>query len=223
MKSRNEATPHSPGKSESAYTMSDLAERCRILAADIAHLQRSLETLDHGDGDSAELVDGIVLQRSTDDRGIVARSQPPSSPKGLRSRRLAGLMLIAGIAVLGGLWMWLQLGTYESTDDAQISGHVIPMSTRISGTVAHVYVENTQFVRASSPLADLDVRDYAVAVEKARADLEEAKAQLAGAHGDYQAGRAKLAESWATNLKLQQDAQRYDALLQGGSHGAGAV
>ena len=108
------------------------------------------------------------------------------------------LILIGGIALLGGLWMWLQLGTYESTDDAQINGHVVPMSTRISGTVAHVYVENTQFVRAGSPLVDLDLRDYAVTVEKARADLKQAKAQVAGAYGDYQAGRAKLDESVAS-------------------------
>jgi len=214
--STNKATPRSPGKLQSDDAITDLAERCRILTAEIEHIRRSRAALDHVDGGPAALQDRHNRVHAIDYRNDLAEMQPPARSGRIRVGRLALLILVAGVAILGGRWMWLQLGTYERTDDAQIDGHVIPMSARISGTVVHVYVENTQFVRAGSPLADLDVRDYEVAVEKARADFEQAKAQVESAHGDYQAGWAKLAQSKATNLKLQQDAERYDALLQGG-------
>jgi membrane fusion protein, multidrug efflux system len=216
MNSRNETISHLPDSLQFDHEIANLAERCRILAADVERIRRSRTALDRGDGGSSDLQDGHAPEHATGYTENHAKTQSPGGRRRFRTGKLALLILLAGIAILGGLWLWLRLGTYESTDDAQINGHVIPMSARISGTVVRVYVQNTQFVTAGSPLADLDVRDYQVAVEKARADFEQAKAQVAGAHGDYQVGQAKLAQSKATNLKLQQDAERYDTLLQGG-------
>jgi membrane fusion protein (multidrug efflux system) len=78
--------------------------------------------------------------------------------------------------------------------------------------VLRVYVENTQFVKAGQPIADIDSRDFQVAVEKARADL--AQAQVKSAKQDYAAATASLAQSEATNAKAQRDAARYRVLLQ---------
>ena len=104
------------------------------------------------------------------------------------------------------LWSYLQ--SYESTDDAQIDGHIVAVSSRVSGTVARVYVENTQFVKAGQLLAEIDPSDYDVAVEKARADLAQAQAQVRLARQDYAAAAANLDQSEATNVKAQKDAER---------------
>ena len=72
----------------------------------------------------------------------------------------------------------LYLRSYESTDDAQVDGHLNAISSRISGTVIHVYVENNQAVTAGQLLAELDPRDYQVALQQARAAYVQAGAQV---------------------------------------------
>jgi len=72
----------------------------------------------------------------------------------------------------------LYLRSYESTDDAQVDGHLNSISPRISGTVTAVYVENNQNVTAGQLLAELDARDYATALAQARAANVQAEAQL---------------------------------------------
>jgi len=70
------------------------------------------------------------------------------------------------------LW-WLNSQNYESTDDAQIEGHLDLVSARISGTVSYINprVENNQFVEAGALLLELDPRDYQAELEHAKASL----------------------------------------------------
>ena len=65
--------------------------------------------------------------------------------------------------------------------DAQISGHLIQISSRIQGQVGKVYVAENQVVKKGDPIADLDPRDYEVAVENAKAALASAQANAAAA------------------------------------------
>ena len=68
---------------------------------------------------------------------------------------------------------------YEETDDAQIDGHVMPLSARINGQVQEVRVIEGQMVRAGDVLAVIDPKDYKVAVEQAKANLADAEATAA--------------------------------------------
>src|SRR5262250_660584 len=94
----------------------------------------------------------------------------------------AGLGLV--FAVVAGFSWWLHARHFESTDDAQIDGHINVVSSRISGTVLYVnpQVENNQYVEAGTLLLELDPSDYQAALEHARADLatREATARSAG-------------------------------------------
>jgi membrane fusion protein (multidrug efflux system) len=74
---------------------------------------------------------------------------------------------------------WLYSRTYESTDDAQVDGHLNSIASRVAGTVKAVYVENDQPVRAGDTLVDLDPSDYIVLVAQARANYQQAIAQAA--------------------------------------------
>jgi membrane fusion protein (multidrug efflux system) len=80
----------------------------------------------------------------------------------------------------GGYFLWKYLGTYESTDDAQVDGHIHAISARINGYVKQVLVEDQQIVKAGDPLVIIDPRDYEVAVARAEADLADAEAGLKG-------------------------------------------
>jgi membrane fusion protein (multidrug efflux system) len=82
----------------------------------------------------------------------------------------------AAVMVIAGVLIWRYLNRYESTDDAQIEGHLNPISARVSGYVLKVHVEDNQYVDKGAVLAQIDPRDYEVAVERARAELADAEA-----------------------------------------------
>jgi len=79
---------------------------------------------------------------------------------------------------------WLYARHFESTDDAQIDGHLNAISARISGTVLYINpkVENNQYVEAGTLLIELDPNDYQAALDRAKADLvtKEGAARSAG-------------------------------------------
>jgi len=107
-------------------------------------------------------------------------SAPPPSHAGnlMRSRPNTRLYLIGAILVLlvGGFFAYRYFTSYESTDDAQVDGHLMPLSARISGYVISVNVDDNQDVPAGYVLAEIDPKDYQVAVDNARADLAAAVA-----------------------------------------------
>ena len=91
--------------------------------------------------------------------------------------RRRGILIIAGVVVvLVALGVWWHSTYSEDTDDAQVNGHLIQVSARISGQVLKVDVEENQVVKAGDTIAELDPRDYQVAVENAEAALASAQA-----------------------------------------------
>jgi membrane fusion protein, multidrug efflux system len=108
-----------------------------------------------------------------------ASPPPPSYAENfMRKRPRAGRYLIGAILLLlvGGYFAWRYFTSYESTDDAQVDGHLMPLSARISGYVIKVNVDDNQYVQAGTVLADIDPKDFQVAVDNARADLAAAQA-----------------------------------------------
>jgi membrane fusion protein, multidrug efflux system len=103
---------------------------------------------------------------------------PPRRQSFFRTRPYARTLLIVGIIVLlvGGFFLYRYFASYESTDDAQIDGHLMPLSARVTGYVIKVNVDDNQYVQQGAVLAEMDPRDYQVAVDKAQADLADAQA-----------------------------------------------
>jgi len=151
-------------------------------------------------------------QEDTDD----AHSRRPAG--GIFRRRPFRLVLALILAIALGVtgWhVWNYLQSYEWTDDAEIDGHLDPISTRVDGTVVRVYVEDTYRVKAGQSLVDLDPRDYEVAVENAAAQLAQAQQAAKAAQQNYDLSVANLAAAIATNDKAQLDVSRYRQLLEG--------
>ena len=126
-------------------------------------------------GDSGEKDDDKKGEKDDDKK---KEEQKPVDPATKRRRIIIGIGVGIVVLVAGIAW-WLYSRTYESTDDAQINGHLNAIASRVAGTVKAVYVENDQPVKAGQPLVDLDPSDYQVLVEQARADYEQALAQAA--------------------------------------------
>jgi membrane fusion protein (multidrug efflux system) len=99
-----------------------------------------------------------------------------------RNPRLRMAVIIGSVALVVVLvLLWRYFSSYESTDDAQIDGHLTSVSARVSGHVAKLLVQDNQVVSAGTPLLQIDPQDYQVAVERARANYADAVAAAKGA------------------------------------------
>jgi membrane fusion protein, multidrug efflux system len=105
-----------------------------------------------------------------------ATPPPPPRYKRSKSRRNILIVVIALVVLVGGFFLWRYLGTYESTDDAEVDAHLYPVSARVSGYVIKVNVNDNQYVQKGALLVEIDPKDYEVAVEEAKANLASAEA-----------------------------------------------
>ncbi len=113
----------------------------------------------------------------------------PSTEKDFHTRpsrtSSAGFRIGIGIGILVlvvvGLFVYRYVSSYESTDDAQIDGHVNSVSARVAGHVIKLNVEDNQIVSAGTVLVEIDPADYQVAYDRAKADFEDAQAAAVAA------------------------------------------
>jgi len=107
----------------------------------------------------------------------------PPTPAPPRSKRLHRIvlvgLLVAGVIAAVAVYIYGQ--GRESTDDAQVDGHIAPIAAKISGSISAIFVEDNQRVKAGQVLVQIDARDYQARVAQARAALEMATAQSHGA------------------------------------------
>ncbi len=121
-----------------------------------------------------------------------ARTPLPASERDLSSHlsrrydpRFRMFLIFGLIAlVIVGFFLWRYFDSYESTDDAQIDGHVNSISARVSGHVISLNVQDNQYVEAGTLLAEIDPADYQVIVQRAQADYDDAQATADAASVD---------------------------------------
>jgi membrane fusion protein (multidrug efflux system) len=103
--------------------------------------------------------------------------------KGLGSPKVRRFLMIGGVVALAlivGLFLYYH--NRETTDDAQVDGHITTVASKIYGRVAEVMVLDNQQVKAGQVLVKIDPRDYQAALDQAKGQLAlaEADAQSAG-------------------------------------------
>ena len=99
-----------------------------------------------------------------------------------RRKALTVAGMIGVVLLIGAISFLAYASTYESTDDAQVGGHLVGITARVDGTTAKVYVDENQFVKAGQLVAEMDPRDSQVALEKAQAEYARALADSQAAH-----------------------------------------
>lgn len=108
-----------------------------------------------------------------------AKKGSDEQPKKKTSRKpfiILGIILV--LAAIGGLLYYLHARNYQSTDDAFIDGDVVQVSPKVAGNVVAVHFTDNAVVEKGALLIEIDPRPFQVALEKAQAQLGQAKAQV---------------------------------------------
>jgi membrane fusion protein, multidrug efflux system len=130
-----------------------------------------------------------------------AGADTAKAPKTGGLRRL--LMAGAALAVLAGAswygWDYWTVGRFEvSTDDAYVKADNTTIAPKVSGYLHEVLVGDNERVKAGQVLARIDDRDYAVALEQARADVAAAEATVGSKRAQLDVQQAVIGAAKAT-------------------------
>jgi membrane fusion protein (multidrug efflux system) len=104
------------------------------------------------------------------------KPEEKAPPKNNSGKKLIGLVVVL-LLVVGAVFFYWRSTFTEDTDDAQVDGNLYQVSSRVAGQVVHVDVEEEQVVQKGDPIAEVDPKDYEVALEQAKANLAQAEAQ----------------------------------------------
>src|SRR4051812_1199259 len=138
--------------------------------------------------------------------------------------RIAIVIALVVLLVVG-FFAYRYFTSYESTDDAQVDGHINSVSARISGHVIKLNVQDNQYVQAGTVLVEVDPADYQLAYERAKADFANAQAAATAAgvsvpitsvntSSQMSASEADVASARAGIQAAQQQFQAAKAQLQ---------
>ena len=109
-------------------------------------------------------------------------AEPKNTTGGGRARQIRiGAAVLLALLIVTGIYWWFFLRNRVSTDDAYARANNAMISPRVPGTILKVFIDTNFAVRTGQPLVQLDPADYKVAVEKAKAALDEATASLKAA------------------------------------------
>jgi membrane fusion protein (multidrug efflux system) len=134
---------------------------------------------------------------------------------GFFSKRVLVLVILVILLIAAApsaLRYYRYFATHVSTDDAYVDGNIVLISSRISGTVNRLFVQDNWIVKTGDLLVELDPRDFQATVDRDRAQLERAHQivdQLFSQLSVADAG-VKLAEAQLLQARL--DYQRAEKL-----------
>jgi membrane fusion protein (multidrug efflux system) len=128
------------------------------------------------DGQTAEISGTVQIKPHSepDKSGRGGDREEPQPEKS--SRRKFILIAVLIFLVVGALLFYWHSTFTEDTDDAQIDGNLYQVSSRVTGQVIKVYIDDNQKVQQGQLIAEIDPKDYQVALEQAQANLANAQA-----------------------------------------------
>jgi membrane fusion protein (multidrug efflux system) len=155
---------------------------------------------------------------AADNNSPETRTEPaaPVSAKPGGNKKIKALVILLTVfIVVGGFglrWFISSRSNIE-TDNAFIEARIVPVSSKVSGTVARVLVTDNQFVKKGDLLLEIDGRDYQVKIAKAAADVGIAENESGGELLKVEVARAALQSAKAHFDQAVQDQKRGEKLF----------
>jgi membrane fusion protein, multidrug efflux system len=176
-------------------------------------------------------IEDVELEKTATVKVAPELKEPPKqAPAPLMNPKVQRVLLIGAIMLAAvGISLFVYFHDRESTDDAQVDGHITPIASQIYGRVAEVLVKDNESVKAGQILVRIDDADYRAAVDQARGALalaegearsagvdiprttenvasgtSSAEAQLAGAQADLERSQAAYDQAQTADLAVAQ-------------------
>ena len=146
---------------------------------------------------------------------MAAATPEESAAAEARVRKLT--RTLAALVVVALCWYVAADRCTPSTSAARVSGNVVPIVPEVSGTVDAVHVELNQIVSAGDLLAEIDSEKYALAVERAEAELARAGDAIGADTGGVAAAEARVEKAKAELMAGRRDEKRIVALYEAGA------
>src|SRR5713226_6105810 len=143
-----------------------------------------------------------MLQRTREIERAITRSLG-------RKRTLRLLLMVGGILVVlvAALTFWLRGGRFVSTDDAYVRAAKLMVSTDVSGIVTDVDVREGQAVKAGDVLFRIDPRQFQIALDNAKAQLQQTALAIEAMKQDY---KRMLEDIQAQQAQVELDQANYE-------------
>jgi len=167
--------------------------------------------------------DRIVKSPSEHDRYPDRKANPKPRRRVLASRAMAIGLLALGAATAGYVY-WDHARHFVATDDAFIAARAFPVASKVSGYITAVPVTDNQHVNAGDVIAQIDDRDYRVALDQAQAQVDNAAANVQNIdalisfqEAQITVNQAQVEQAQAALVFAEQQARRYQKLADEGS------
>jgi membrane fusion protein, multidrug efflux system len=153
--------------------------------------------------DQEQPPDNSSSQDEGKDQGSQKNAPPEKNQQSPKKKRKppVRLLIIGGVILLVILFFgyryWQHASTHEDTDDAYTTGNTHQISSRVTGTVEQVLVDDNWHVDAGQLLVKLDPRDYEVALSRSRAQSKQAMAQVSQTKAGVEQANAELQQRQA--------------------------
>jgi len=135
---------------------------------------------------------------------VAPDAEPPRPASRRRRFILPVVAVLAVLAIVWGVRKWSYGRSHESTDNAQVDGHLVPVLAKVGGYVTEVRVGENDPVKEGAVLVRIDDAEYKVRLAQAEADLAAAQS-VAGSRGVT--GQAEAQVQGAASQRLVVDAQ----------------
>ena len=148
------------------------------------------------------------MEEKNAEKLITKENEDDKKPIYARKRVFIPFFIAVLIVVLGTI-VSIRSIYYKTTDDAFVEGHIITISSRVSGPVVKLNIDDNQEVKKGDLLLEIDSNDYEVKLEQTQAKLEEANAALGSADNE-------IIKSYSALDYAKGDYDRYSAMYEKG-------
>lgn len=146
---------------------------------------------------------------------------PPLSRKNIRARRaflLKALAVGVAVGVIAAGFRWLTVDRdWVTTDNAFVTGNIIPVQADATGVVARVFAEETQLVNKGDVLVQLDAQRARAALGQAEAELGRAVRNVGALFANRRQVCQKINARAAVRERTRHDLSRYKQAATSGA------
>jgi len=134
-----------------------------------------------------------------------------------RARRIGIIAVSIAVAAILAALYYRYSERYPSTDDAYVDADVVGIVAQVAGPIVSLPIEDNQAVRAGDLLFEIDPRPFAIAVEKARAELEKTGQNVSALADQVASAEARLQEAKASLRLAETQWKRIEPLAKIGA------